>query len=81
MNLPTIIKNKCPRCRKGNVFNTKWNILLFKIPQTNKNCSVCNYKVEKETGFYFGAMFVSYWLAVAQFIVTFLILYVGFKQS
>ncbi|WP_243832974.1 DUF983 domain-containing protein [Meridianimaribacter flavus] len=36
----------------------------------NDKCPVCNYKFERETGFFFGAMFVSYGLAVAQMIAS-----------
>ncbi|MEO9478460.1 MAG: DUF983 domain-containing protein [Maribacter dokdonensis] len=36
----------------------------------NERCSECNFKFEKETGFFFGAMFVSYALAVAQMIIS-----------
>ncbi|MGJ8715150.1 MAG: DUF983 domain-containing protein [Maribacter stanieri] len=36
----------------------------------NARCTECNFKFEKETGFFFGAMFVSYALAVAQMIVS-----------
>ncbi|WP_437398800.1 DUF983 domain-containing protein [Flagellimonas lutimaris] len=31
-------------------------------------CPQCNYKFERETGFFFGAMFVSYALAAAQMV-------------
>lgn len=31
----------------------------------NERCANCNYKFEKETGFFFGAMFVSYAIAAA----------------
>ncbi|MDF4220674.1 DUF983 domain-containing protein [Maribacter sp. M208] len=36
----------------------------------NERCPECNFKFEKETGFFFGAMFVSYALAVAQMIIS-----------
>ncbi len=64
------MKCKCPKCKKGNIFNNKGNILLLKIPTMNDRCPVCNYKFERETGFFFGAMFVSYGLAVAQMIIS-----------
>ncbi|MAN28380.1 MULTISPECIES: DUF983 domain-containing protein [Mesonia] len=63
-----IVKCKCPKCGKGNMFNKKGNIFLFKLPEMNKRCKHCDYKFEKETGFFFGAMFVSYAIAAAEMI-------------
>lgn len=60
-----ILKNKCPNCRKGDVFSYSGNIFLLKMPKMNQRCQNCNYKFEKETGFFFGAMFVSYTIAAA----------------
>ena len=68
-----VLKCKCPNCKKGKIFNTKGNILLLKIPKMNDRCPQCNYKFERETGFFFGAMFVSYALAAAQMITSLVI--------
>jgi uncharacterized protein (DUF983 family) len=52
---------RCPSCRKGNLFpNKNWLDFSFTM---NKNCSVCNLKFEREPGFFYGAMFVSYILS------------------
>ncbi|NJX14011.1 DUF983 domain-containing protein [Tamlana crocina] len=59
---------KCPNCKKGKIFMNGGNILLLNIPKMNDRCPECNYKFERETGFFFGAMFVSYALASAQMI-------------
>ena len=61
---------KCPKCKNGKIFNNRGNLLLLNIPKMNDKCPVCNYKFERETGFFFGAMFVSYGLAVAQMIAS-----------
>ncbi|GGG50929.1 DUF983 domain-containing protein [Bizionia arctica] len=61
---------KCPNCKKGNIFMNGGNLLLFKIPKMNNKCPECNYKFEREVGFFFGAMFVSYALAAAQMITS-----------
>ncbi|WP_298247788.1 DUF983 domain-containing protein [uncultured Christiangramia sp.] len=42
----------------------------------NERCEKCNFKFEKETGFFFGAMFVSYALAVAEMIASLIIFWV-----
>ncbi|MFV9550146.1 DUF983 domain-containing protein [Algibacter sp. PT7-4] len=64
---------KCPNCKKGHMFSNKGNILLFNIPKMHNTCLVCNYKFERETGFFFGAMFVSYALAAAQMIASLMV--------
>lgn len=66
--LVDVLNCKCPNCKKGKIFMNGGNILLFNIPKMNVRCTECNYKFERETGFFFGAMFVSYALAVAQMI-------------
>lgn len=68
-----VVQCKCPNCGKGKVFSGQGNIFLFKMPKMNERCSECNFKFEKETGFFFGAMFVSYALAIAQMITCFVL--------
>ena len=64
---------KCPHCKKGNIFNNRGSLLLFKIPKMSARCNECDFKFEREPGFFFGAMFVSYALAVAQMIASLII--------
>lgn len=66
----SILKCKCPNCNKGDMFSNNGNIFLFKMPEMNKRCENCNFKFEKETGFFFGAMFVSYALGAAEMIAS-----------
>ncbi len=65
-----ILNCKCPKCRKEDIFNNRGNILLFKMPKMNDRCRECDYKFEKEPGFFFGSMFVSYALTVGQMIIS-----------
>lgn len=67
--LVKILKGKCPNCGKGDIFSSPGNIFLLKMPKMNARCKRCQYKFERETGFFFGAMFVSYALAAAEMIV------------
>lgn len=68
----SLISNKCPKCNKGKVFkNSALN--LFKIGKMEENCSHCNFIYEKEPGFFFGAMYVSYGLIVAESVAIFII--------
>lgn len=70
-----ILKEKCPKCHQGQVFAKKGNIFLFQLPKMHTHCSHCNHKFEKEPGYFFGSMFVSYALLVAEMVVLFLIAY------
>ena len=45
------------------------------------NCQICNQVFEPEPGFYFGAMFISYALAVAMSVTSWIFLYVLFKPA
>ncbi|TGV01107.1 DUF983 domain-containing protein [Flavivirga rizhaonensis] len=71
----SILKGKCPQCKKNDIFSSNGNLLLFRIPKINDRCKTCNFKFEREPGFFFGAMFVSYAIAVAEFIGVFIISY------
>lgn len=46
----------------------------------NHQCLECGFKYHKEPGFFFGAMYVSYILAVAQAIITYLIASLFFEE-
>lgn len=59
------ILNRCPRCHKGHVFENN-NPYSFKNGLTmNKHCPNCNLKFEREVGYFYGAMYVSYGLQTA----------------
>ena len=73
--LVNIITEKCPKCGSGKVFSKKGNPLLFQMPRMNEHCHVCNHKFEKEPGYFFGSMFVSYALAVAEMIIFFFLVH------
>jgi len=66
---------KCPKCNEGQVFENKGNVFLFRIPKMNDRCSVCNYKFDKEPGYFFGAMYLSYALAIAEMMAVFICTY------
>lgn len=68
-----IFQEKCPKCGEGRAFYKKGNPLLFQMPRMHANCPVCGHKFEKETGYFFGAMYVSYALTVAEMFAVFVI--------
>jgi uncharacterized protein (DUF983 family) len=64
--LISAIHGKCPRCRKGDMFTA--SMYGFKLQKMNVNCPHCNMKFEKEPGYFYVAMFVSYAMNVAEMI-------------
>ncbi len=67
-----IIKEKCPNCGKGNVYAKKTKFL--QLPVMKEDCEVCHYHFDREPGYFLGAMYISYALAVLQGLLTFLFL-------
>jgi uncharacterized protein (DUF983 family) len=71
--LYSILKLKCPHCHEGDFFKAHpYNI--SKAGDIHETCPVCGEKNQKEPGFYYGAMYVSYALGAAVFISTFTIM-------
>jgi uncharacterized protein (DUF983 family) len=60
-----MLRAKCPRCRKGNMYTTNSAFPLRTMLSMPDHCEVCGQKYELETGFYFGTGYVSYALSVA----------------
>lgn len=65
--LYSIAKMKCPCCQEGDFF-VSHPYDLKRAGDIHENCAVCGVKYSKEPGFYYGAMYVSYALAVALFV-------------
>lgn len=68
-----ILNGCCPICGKGKIFETKGSLLRLKAPKMHERCSECNYRFDKEPGYFFGAMYISYGLAIAELVPVFLI--------
>ena len=64
-------KEKCPNCGKGHVFEKRTKI--FRMPVMNEQCSECDYRFEREPGYFIGAMYISYGLAIFQGILAFIL--------
>lgn len=68
-----VIHSKCPRCRKGDMFvNSMYG---FKAQKMHTNCPHCGLKYERELGYFYVAMFISYALNVAQMIIAGILTY------
>jgi len=69
----SVIKNKCPRCQKGDFFISS-NPLNFKGNlKIHEKCPNCDLKYMIEPSFFYGAMYVSYALTVAIAVAIFII--------
>lgn len=60
------IDGKCPRCRKGDMFNAP--LFSFKSRKMKSHCPHCGLKFEKEPGYFYVAMYVSYAFVVAELV-------------
>ena len=54
--LAAIVQQQCPRCLQGQVFAT-----LFHM---HEQCPVCGLRFEREPGYFTGAMYLSYGVAI-----------------
>src|ERR671925_132815 len=54
--LGAILRGLCPRCRSGRIFSGSFSM--------NKTCPVCHLNFAREHGYFTGAMYVNYVLAV-----------------
>lgn len=67
----SIVNFKCPRCHDGELFppNTLYNPKRF--ADMYESCPCCGLAYEKEPGFYYGAMYVSFGISTTIFLVVF----------
>ena len=61
------LKCKCPRCRRGDLFDGP--MYGFKSQTMHKRCSHCHLVYEREPGYFYVAMFVSYAFNVAELVI------------
>lgn len=74
-----IVGMRCPRCRQGKMF-PEGTLFSTRFMKMNDRCAVCGQPFTPEPGYYFGAMFVSYALNAAFFIVVWFILELIMKE-
>lgn len=68
-----VYKEKCPNCNEGATF--KKDVPFFAIPVMNESCPKCNYRFEREPGYFIGAMYISYGLALMEGGIAYLLMY------
>jgi uncharacterized protein (DUF983 family) len=59
--LRDILQQRCPRCRSGKIFH---HSVFLSFPKMYERCSVCSLRFEREQGYFLGAMYISYGLAL-----------------
>ena len=60
--LAGILRQRCPRCRMGGIFPYS----IFRgFPKMCARCSICDLKFQREEGYFLGAMYISFGLALA----------------
>ena len=71
---------QCPRCQEGDLYPTP-TFSFRKSFEMHENCPHCGQKYVLESGFYYGAMFISYIITAFTMFATFAIFKFGFKLS
>lgn len=75
------LKFKCARCGKGEMFVSKNPYKWGEMMTMHKHCSSCGMLYERESGFFFGAMYISYAINIALFVSATVGYYLFFDES
>ena len=59
--LSSIVRQLCPRCRSGRIFRSS---IYLGFPKMHDRCPNCGLRFNREPGYFLGAMYVSYGLAL-----------------
>ncbi len=68
-----VLLQRCPECRRGAVY--------YGLMSMHERCPVCDYRYERETGYFTGAMYASYFIAVPVLIVIYAVMSVTFAAG
>ena len=56
-----IVRQLCPRCRRGRIFRRS---IFTGFPKMHQLCPACGLNFEREEGYFLGAMYISYGIAL-----------------
>ncbi|MGH9497517.1 MAG: DUF983 domain-containing protein [Terriglobales bacterium] len=56
-----MLHQMCPRCRSARMFRRS---IFLGFPKMHERCPVCDLKFEREEGYFLGAMYIDYALAL-----------------
>jgi uncharacterized protein (DUF983 family) len=59
--LVDIFRQRCPRCRRGSIFLSS---IYLGFPKMCQRCPACDLKFQREEGYFLGAMYISFGLAL-----------------
>ena len=68
-----VLLQRCPRCLQGHVF--------YGLVSMHETCPQCGYQFGREPGYFTGAMFASYALAVPILFIIFMVLWNFFSDT
>jgi uncharacterized protein (DUF983 family) len=79
----SILQNRCPRCRRGRMYQYTNTYDLKNFMKMNDHCPVCGQPLDMEPGFYYGTNMISYALAILLSMLTFFLWwgFIGFSLS
>ena len=69
----SVLQNKCPRCRRGDLYKFKGAFRIKKLMTMNERCTVCGQPLDMEPGFYYGTNMTSYVIALLVSILSFVL--------
>jgi uncharacterized protein (DUF983 family) len=72
-----MVRQLCPRCREGKIFRRSG----FLLPGMYERCPACGLKFEREEGYFLGAMYIGYGLALAAISLLALVLWTAMRWS
>jgi len=78
--LYSIFNNKCPKCHQGDFFVNK-SPYTADFVKMHEKCSHCGEIFNKEVGFYYGAMYVSYGVNIALGVGLFILMVLLFNTG
>jgi uncharacterized protein (DUF983 family) len=67
-----ILRQMCPRCRAARIFRKS---IFTGFPRMQERCPNCELKFEREQGYFLGAMYISYGLALITIVALALLLW------
>jgi len=73
-----ILHQLCPRCRDGRIFRAS---IFTGFPKMYEVCPECGLKFEREEGYFLGAMYISYLLALITIVGLALVLWFFLRWS
>lgn len=81
--LLSVLRNRCPRCREGHIFQSKnpYALKHHRFMKMYERCPVCGQVTDIEVGFYYGTGFVSYGITILFSVATFVLWWLIFGFS